>query len=276
MWAWEATLSSSRSSKRWTNVRPGKSQTCWSSLWNPCCRAQVREASAPYWSRCGSSVGRTWAPMRSPSPLWHDQRCEGLGTFQKKRHIFLKERYSNQLDGDTWSLMTAHRMVKMPGLRFCFSISFFSENIMGIEKHRESLWTLHKNSAGSISKNISLITYKFGDQDYTPSEDILLARRPSKIFISTTLKLNMFFSKCLIQMVNDQKETLIWILLSRGWHQRFHVSSTQFGLNVYERQIGQSPYRNSEHFLKLSSITKILAVSMIFFLNKINLLEEKV
>lgn len=46
--------------------------------------------------------------------------------------------------------------------------SFFSENIMGREKHRESLWTVWKNSAGWISKNISLITDKFGEQDYTP------------------------------------------------------------------------------------------------------------
>lgn len=166
-------LSSSRRPRRWTNVRPGKSQTCWSSLWNPCCWVQVREASAPYWSRCASSVGRTWAPMRSPSALWHYQRCEGLRTFHKKLHIFLKEVIqTNSMERRWWHLT--------PGLSwqptewwkcqvwgFVFQ-SFFSENIMGREKHRESLWTVWKNSAGWISKNISLITDKFGEQDYTP------------------------------------------------------------------------------------------------------------
>ncbi|KAF3826626.1 hypothetical protein GH733_009151, partial [Mirounga leonina] len=43
------------------------------------------------------------------------------------------------------------------------------------------------------------MTNKLRELDYIPSqEDILLVRRPTKIFISATLKLNMFPSKSLI------------------------------------------------------------------------------
>lgn len=106
-------------------------------------------------------------------------------------------------DDDIWHLIThgSSEMVIISGLGFCFSISFWlCFRALWADRSMQNPYNLAWIiPAEQICKIISLITDKWGEPFYIPSQDdILLARKPTKIFISTALKLGMFLSKGLI------------------------------------------------------------------------------
>lgn len=181
----------------------------WSSLWKSCC--QVQQEHKTHFLKLmriihGQDLKECPWGLLPHCLQQHDQKgMKVLVDFKRSFFFWGREIQTNSMETKWWHLTSSHPCSSGNGDNVWFWFLFFNiflatfQSMMGRQKHTEPLWPVWIILAEQICKKISLITDKLREPDYIPSqEDILLVRRPTKIFISTTLKLNMFLSKSLI------------------------------------------------------------------------------